>query len=117
MNFQEFWEKLQDELKEYREFKTLKYGKEFKARFEHYQNGDLYVRVRLNFGEPRGTIPFNEFEGIWDTAKRYSRETRFVNKGGRLRKYTKQSGEVGKTVHVSYITAIIDYIVKDSNME
>ena len=64
-----------------------------------------------------GQIPFNEFEGVWDTAKRYSRETRFVNKNGRLESYTKQNGETGRTVHVSYIIALIDHILKDQNMK
>ena len=116
MNFQEFWTELQVELKEYKEFKTLKQGKEFKARFERNKKGDLFVQVTLKLGEPRGQIPFNEFEGIWDTAKNRSRENRFVNKGG-LEEYTKQDGEIGKTVHVSYIAAIINHVVKDCDME
>ena len=115
MNFQEFWAKLRVELKEFKEFKTLKHGKEFKARFERNKKGDLFVQVTPNLGKPRGRIPINEFEGMWDTAKNRSRETRFVNKDG-LDEYTRQDGETGNTVHVSYIAAMIDYIVKDSNM-
>ena len=116
MNFQEFWTELQVELKDYKEFKTLAQHKEFKARFERNKKGDLFVQVTLKLGEPRGQIPFNEFEGIWDTAKSRSRENRFVNKDG-IEEYTRQDGEIGRTVHVSYITAMIDHIVKDSNME
>ena len=117
MDFGKFWKKLQLELKQEIQFKTLKQNKKFKARFGHNKKGDLFVRVRLEHGKPRGQIPFNEFEGIWDTAKVSPPETRFVNKGGCLKAYTKQDGEIGKTVHVSYITALIDYIVKDQGME
>ena len=78
----------------------------------------MFVRVIiLEHDKSRGQIPVNEFKGVWDTAKASSRETRFVNKGRCLEAYTKQDGEIGKTVHVPYITALIDYIVKDQSME
>ena len=117
MDFDEFRKELQSELKQKVNLKTLKQNKKFSACFEHNKKGDLFVRVMLEYGKPRGQIPLNEFKGIWDTAKVSSHETRFVNKGGCLEAYTKQDGGIGKTVHVSYITALIDYIVKDQSME
>ncbi len=117
MKFQEFWKELQVELRKDKEFKTLKQNKKFKACFDHNKKGDLFVHVTLTLGEPRGQIPFNEFEGIWDNVKRYSRETRFVNKSGRLESYIKQNGETGKTVHVPYIITLIDHVLKNQNME
>ncbi len=117
MNFSEFWKKLQLELKQEIEFKTLKQNNKFKAQFDCNKKGDLFVRVILKLGQPRGQIPFNEFEGVWDNAKTFSHETRFVNKGGRLESYTRQDGESGKTVHVSYIAALINHVVKNQKME
>lgn len=117
MDFQEFWKILKAELSPDKKFKTLSQGKKFNAYFDHNKKGDLFVQVILDSGKPRGQIPFNEFEGIWDTAKTRSRETRFVNKGGRLASYVKQDGEIGETVHVSYISALINYVVKNQNME
>lgn len=117
MNFNEFWNELQSELTQKVNLKTLKQNKKFSAHIDHNKKGDLFVRVILESGKSRGQIPFNEFEGVWNTAKIYSRETRFVNKDGNLGSYIKQDGESGKTVHVSYITALIDYIVKDQSME
>ena len=117
MDFDEFWKELRSELKQKVNLKTLKQNKKFSAHFDHNKKRDLFVSVRPEHGKPRGQIPYNEFEGVWDTAKAFPPETRFVNKGGRLEAYTKQDNEIGKTVHVSYITALIDYIVKDQSME
>ena len=108
---------LQTELKQEREFMTLKQNKKFNARFERNMHRELVVRVILEHGEPRGQIPNNEFEGIWDNSKGYSRETRFVNKGGRLGSYPKKKGGIGESMNVSYITKLIDHIVQDQDME
>ena len=117
MNFQEFWKKLQLELKQEIEFKTLKRNRKFKAQFDHNKKGDLFVHVTLELGQPRGQMPPNEFEGVWDNLKIISHENRFVNKDNRLESYIKQDGERGKTVHVSYIIALINHIVKNQKME
>lgn len=108
---------MQTELKQEKEFKTLKQKKRFKARLEYTQKRDLVVCVTPKLGVPRGQIPSNEFKGIWDTAKKYSHETRYVNKNRRLESYSKQTGGIGNSFQVSYITALIDHIVKDQNME
>ena len=55
MNFQEFWKKLQVELNQDKEFKTLKQNKKFKARFDRNKKEDLFVHVTLKLGKPRGT--------------------------------------------------------------
>lgn len=117
MNFQEFWDELQVELKQDQEFKTIKQNKKFKACFDYNKKGDLFVHVTLKIGEPRGQIPINEFEGLWNNAKPHSRETRWINKGGRLESYTRQDGEIGKTVHTAYIIALIKHIVKNEDMD
>lgn len=77
----------------------------------------MFVRVTLKSGQPRGQIPCNEFEGLWNTTKDLSSETRFVNIGGQLETYKKQDGGDGKTVHVSYIIVLIDHIVKKQIMK
>ena len=117
MNFKEFWSLLQIELKQDITLKTLKRKKEFKAHFERNRKGDLFVQVRPKFGQPRGQIPFNEFEGIWDNAKVCSHKDRFLKKTKLLESYIKQTGEIGRTVHVPYIVALVSHIVKDQDMQ
>jgi|APSaa5957512535_1039671.scaffolds.fasta_scaffold02147_1 hypothetical protein len=117
MNFKEFWNILQGELKKKKEFMTLKQRKKFKAHFEYNTHGELIVRVTTKYGEPRGQIPSNEFEGVWNNAKGRSRETRFVNEKRRLEPYQTKKGGIGKSMNVSYITKLIDHIVKDHNMK
>ena len=117
MNFKEFWNALQDELKHEKEFMTLQQRKEFKAHFERNTHDELMVRVTPKHGEPRGPIASNEFEGIWNNAKDRSRETRFVNEKGRLESYSTKKEEIGKSIQLSYITKLIDHIVKDQDMK
>jgi len=117
MNFNEFWKKLQNELKQEKEFKTLKQKKKFNAHFEHNLHGVPIVKLITETGEPRGHTKSNEFEGVWDNAKGRSRETRFVNEKRRLEPYSKKKGGIGKSMQVSYITALIDFIVQDQDME
>jgi hypothetical protein len=68
-------------------------------------------------GESRGPIQSNEFEGVWDNVKGRSHETRFLNEKRRLEPYPKKKGGIGKSMHVSYITTLIDHVVKDQDME
>ena len=116
MYFEEFWSILKIKLKQENEFKTLKYEREFKAFFRYTKYEELVVSIITSTGNPRNYISSNEFKGIWNTAKKYSRETRFVNKKGRLFPYLKKSGGVGKSKNVSYISKLIDVIVQDQNM-
>ena len=85
MNFEEFWKKLQSELKQKKEFKTLTQIKRFTAYFERNKHGELTVRVILQNGNLRGPISSNEFKGVWDTAKKYSHETRFCKQRQAIR--------------------------------
>ena len=117
MNFKEFWKILQVELRHEKEFLTLKQNKKFKAYFERKLNGELAVRVIPESGKLRGPIPSNEFEGIWDSARGFPRETRFVNRHGRLGSYQRKDGKIGNSENVSYITKLIDHIVQDQKSE
>lgn len=117
MKFEEFWKKLQDELRQEKEIRTLKKKKKFKVRVGYNKHGRTTVFVMLETGIPRGQIRSNEFEGVWNNAKRYSPETRFVNKDKRLEPYVKKDGDEGKSVQISYITALINYIVQKQEME
>ena len=117
MNFQEFWKLLQVELSQKKELKTVTRYKKFQAYFDHNEKGDLFVLVITELGKSR-RIPVNEFKGLWDTMKKYSRETRFVNKDRRLNTYQSQDGVIGNnSFNVSYIIALINYILIDQDME
>ena len=91
--------------------------KKFNARAEYNRNHELVIRVIPESGKQRGQIPSNEFEGIWDNAKGYSHETRFVNKGGRLDLYPRKNGGMGRSNNISYITRLIYEIVQDQDMK
>lgn len=117
MNFKEFWKVLQVELHNKKQLTTLKQNKKFEAYFERKLNGELIVRVIPESGKLRGPIPLNEFEGIWDAAKGFPRETRFVNRHHRLGSYRRKDGKIGNSENVSYITKLIDHVVQDQNLE
>lgn len=117
MNFKEFWKLLQVELQHEKHFSTLKQNKKFKGYFERKLNGELIVRVIPESGKLRGPIPSNEFEGIWDSARGFPRETRFVNRHGRLGSYQRKDGKIGNSENVSYITKLIDHIVQDQKLD
>lgn len=116
MNFEEFWKKLQSELKQKNKFKTLTQNKEFEAYFERNTHGELSVHLILQNGNPRGPISSNEFRGVWNVAKKYSHETRFVNKDGRLESYQKKKGGIGTSRQLSYTTTLIKHLVKNQEM-
>ena len=116
MNFKEFWKKLQNELRQEKDFRTLKQKKKFSAHFEQNRHGVPVLKIITEAGEPRGPIQTNEFEGVWDNAKGRSRETRFLNENRRLEPYPKKKGGMGKSMQVSYITTLIDYVVQDHDM-
>lgn len=117
MNFKEFWKILQNELKQEKKFKTLKQKKRFSAYFECSKRGIPVLRIITDAGEPRGPISSNEFEGVWDNAKGRSREMRFVNEKRRLEPYPKKKSGMGKSMQVSYITTLIDYVVQNQDLE
>ena len=117
MNFKEFWKILQVELQHKKQVMTLKQNKKFTAYLERKLNGELIVRIIPESGKLRGPIPPNEFEGIWNSAKGFPRETRFVNRHHRLGSYQRKNGKIGSSENVSYITKLIDHVVQDQNLE
>lgn len=117
MNFKEFWKILQVELRQEKQFLTLKQNKKFKAYLDRKLNGELAIRVIPESGKLRGPIQSNEFEGIWNSARGFPRETRFVNRHHRLGSYQRKDGEIGISENVSYITKLIDHVVHDQNLE
>ncbi len=116
MKFKEFWNILQTELSQGKNFKTLKQKKKFSAQFEFNTHGAPTIKIITDVGNPRGPIQSNEFEGVWDNAKGLSRETRFLNHKKRLEPYSKKKEGIGKSMQVSYITALIEHIVQDQDM-
>lgn len=118
MNFNEFWTQLQSELNPHTTFRTSTQDKKFNAYFDHNKKGDLFVRVILESGKQRGQIPANEFQGVWNNARILpNNSTRFVNKDGRLNSYTKQDEGTGTTKNLSYIVALIKYIIQNQEMQ
>ena len=116
MNFQEFWLKLQMELKHTSHFKT-KQGKEFKANLEYNLNGEPVVRIRpKSSGSERGAIPANEFEGVWDKIKTEPYASRFYKITKDLESYTTKNGNNGGSMQLSYIVPLIKHIVQDQDM-
>ncbi len=117
MNFKEFWKKLLDELQQEKGFKTLKRKKNFNAHFEHNAHGIPVIIIMTETGAPRGSTRSNEFEGVWNNAKGNSRETRFINDKRRLEPYLNKNGGISRSMQVSYIVTLIDYVVQDQDME
>ncbi len=116
MNFEQFWKKLQLELKQEKEFTTLKQNKKFKVRLGYVEDKLVVLITPHDSQIQRGRIPRNEFEGIWNNAKIYSPETRFVNKNKRLESFTNKNGTKGKSMQVSYIVTLIKHIVRNQEM-
>jgi len=117
MKFQEFWKKLKVELKQGKKFETLARNRKFKARLG-YVKDDLVVLATPDYSQiQRGRIPYNEFEGVWNNAKKYSKETRFTNKNGRLVSFINKNGTKGKSKNLSYIVTLISNIVKNQDMQ
>jgi len=117
VHFKEFWKILQVELQHKKQLMTLKQNKKFEAYSERNLNGELVIRVIPESGKLRGPIPYNEFEGIWNSARGFPRDTRFVNKHHRLGSYQRKNGNIGSSENVSYITKLIDHIVQDEKLE
>jgi len=87
-----------------------------KLYFEPNKKGKLLLRIMTDNGKIRG-ISHYEFNGVWDNVKRYSKETRFVNKSKRLEPYPKRKGGIGKSMQVAYIVKLIKHIVNDQEMK
>ncbi len=101
MNFQEFWRRLSVELKTNKKFKTLKRSKPFEA----YADINT-ITVIPNSNKPR-PVPIKEFQKMWEIMKNHIRSERYVNTN---RRYSSSHNS-------SYISALIDHVVSDHNME
>ena len=104
------------ELVHEQEFTTMKLHRKFSAGLVHDRQGTPYVFVITENGKQRG-IWRREFEGVWNNAKPYDLDTRFLNKGLRLEPYEREGGGLGKTINVSYIITLIHHIIQEQDME
>ena len=104
-------------IKQEKEFKTLTRNKKFKACLGYIKREKVVLVTPQRNQIQRGIIPHNEFKGVWDNAKRFSQDTRFVNKYGRLASFTNKNGTEGKSKNLSYIVKIIQHIVKNQEMK
>ena len=102
MKFQKFWERLSVEIERGKKFTTLK----DKAKFTAIMKGNKVIATPNSSGEPR-TISINHFEKMWHIMKKDPRDRRYVSIGGRY----------SFTLNSSYISALTDFIVQDSNMQ
>ena len=103
MNFQQFWKKLFVELKQNKKFKTLKRSKLFDADIIDYQT----IIITPNHTKKPRKIKINEFQGMWNIMKNDIRSERYIN--SKKRYYSFWSS--------SYISTLIDYVVKGQNMQ
>ena len=115
MNFDEFWTKLCSELKQEKEFETLTQHKKFKASLEQNKEGELSILIVPESRLER-RIPRNEVEGVWNNAIGLPYKIRLKNIK-QLETYTTKRGKIGKSMQLSYITKLIDHIVKEQSIE
>ncbi len=116
MDFEEFWNILQSELKHEKEFETWNQKKKFKARLG-YVNDEFVVLVTPQISQTqRGRIPHNEFKGVWSNMKNLSKDTRYKNKNGRLESFINKNNTVGNSNNLSYIIKLIQHIVQNQDM-
>ncbi len=104
------------ELAHKQEFTTIKQHKKFSAGLVHDKRGTPYVYVIPGSGSQR-SVWRREFEGVWNNAKQYDRDTWFLNKGSLLESYEREGGGLGRTINLSYIVELIRYIVQDQDRE
>ena len=104
MDFNEFWDSLAHALKTCRGFRTLKRSKTFEARMvDHWT-----VTVTPSSTRKPRKIQKSEFQQMWDLMiKNDIRSERYVSTNGRYSKFW----------NPVYVSALIDYIVKDQDMQ
>ena len=103
MDFKEFWNKLSVELRHAREFSTLTQQKIFEVQMTCR---DTVTIIPRSTGIKRD-IPMDQFHGMWDIMKNDIRSKRYVD-------YNKRYYEFWSS---SYISTLIDHVVKDQRME
>ena len=102
MKFQEFWEQLSIDIRRGKKLATLEQKKEFEA----IMNGRSAVRITPSTEKIRIVLN-REFEAMWDKMKDDIRSERYINKNGRYHDY----------LNSSYVSALIDSIVQNDNMQ
>ncbi len=102
MKFQQFWQKLSTEIRYGRKFTTLTR----KIEFEASMNDSTTVAVMPSTEIVR-EIPMEQFQGMWDIMKDDIRTERYVNTNKRYYSYWSSS----------YISALIDHVVQDQDMQ
>ena len=103
MKFQGFWRRLCAELQQTKEFQTLKQGKVFEA-WAVDTNTIQIVPQSTKIPRP---VKIIEFQAMWNMMKNDVRNERYINTKGR---YTQFFNPV-------YVSALVDHIVGDQNME
>lgn len=103
MYFDEFWKKLEAELKVRAGFETLRHLKPFRAKM---LVGRRTIEVTPGSGKPR-KVKRSEFGSIWGIMKAVPAGERYVDTGG---EYTEM------TRNASYILALIHHVVGDGDM-
>ena len=103
MKFQEFWRRLHAELQQTKEFRTMTYGKEFKARVENMSTIQV---VPQSTKIPR-PVKIIEFQAMWNMMKNDVRNERYISTNGRYAQF----------YNPVYVSALVDHIVGNQNME
>ena len=104
MDFDEFWQLLQECLKNPKQFRTL--GGRNKP-FEAVMKDSQTVIATPGSGKPRPIRKEKDFRRMWNLMKDDIRSERYVNRNGRF----------DWCYHPVYICALIDYKVGDRKMQ
>lgn len=118
MDFEEFWDKLIVELQTKDDFHTIERGNEFRAHIID-ESGEKQISITPASGTTRGSIPKNEVEGVWNNIAWCQDEGdgRYKNKFNRLVGYVTKKGKQGKSMQISYISALIKHMVEQQGMQ
>lgn len=102
MDFREFWTRLIAELARPKKFETLKLSRRFEA-----VRGDHDAIVITPDQCDYRSVSIKEFRSMWDIMKNDARRERYVNTNKRYYSFWNSS----------YVSALIDHIVSDQDME
>ena len=103
MHFTEFWDGLSHALKTCRGFRTPKRSKTFEARMAD----PWTVTVAPSSTRTPRKIQKREFQQMWDLMKNDIRSERCASTNGRYSKFW----------NPVYVSALIDYVVRDQDMQ
>ena len=103
MRFDQFWKELAIELEHNKKFKTWKQKKSFEANFA---DNDA-VMATPNSTKLGRRIQIKEFREMWNIMKDDIRSERYIGAKQRYHRY----------LNSSYVSALIDSVVKDQDMQ